>query len=197
MLYSVSAKWRSSGPWVYEARFNHAQTEKSIDTSEFILGVGRRLDKDQRPPDFSGGPERRDELTAYYGITIVNSFESETARAFSVEYRHAFRPALRGSVAWLSEGDAALIKRNGIVAQGWYEPSFSNDRFTLGLGLGLYVATDDYREDREGAFPSGVISLSASYHLGREWLARFTWNRVTSGYDRDTDVLMLGAGYRF
>ena len=197
VLYSLSAKWRGSGRWIYEARYNRVETEKSIDTSEFILGIGYRLDKDRPEPDMGAAAPRRDELTAYIGRTIVNSFESEQARAFSLEYRHAFTPSLRGSVAWLSEGDAALIKRNGIVAQAWYEPSFSGDRFTLGLGLGLYVATDDYREDREGAFPSGVITLSASYHLGREWLARFSWNRVTSNYDRDTDVLMLGAGYRF
>lgn len=197
LLYSLSAKWRGTGPWVYEARFNRAATENSIDTSAFLLGIGYRLDKDQRPVDFSAGPERRDEITVYYGLTIVNSFESETSRAFSVEYRHAFRPALRGSLAWLSEGDADLIRRSGIVAQGWYEPGFSADRFTLGLGLGLYLAVDDYREDREGTFPAGLITLSASYRIGREWLARFSWNRVTSSYDRDTDVLMLGAGYRF
>jgi len=111
--------------------------------------------------------------------------------------RYAFRPALRASVAWLSEGDAELIRRNGLVVQGWYEPSFSGDRFTLGLGLGVYIAIDDYREDREGAFPNGVITLTASYRVGRDWRARFSWNRVISNYDRDTDVLMLGAGYRF
>lgn len=197
VLYSLSAKWRGSGPWVYEARYNRVETEKSIDTSEFVLGIGYRLDKDQRPPQTGAHETRNDELTVYVGRTIVNSFESEQARAFSVEYRHAFTPSLRGSLAWLREGDAALIKRNGIVAQGWYEPGFSGERFTLGVGLGFYVATDDYREDREGAFPSGVITLSASYRIGREWLARFSWNRVTSSYDRDTDVLMLGAGYRF
>jgi len=197
VLYSVSAAWRTQGRLLYEVRFNRVETNHSIDTSEVLLGVGYRLDQDAAPFAPASANARRSELTVFAGRTIVNSFESEQATALSVEYRYAFRPALRASVAWLSEGDAELIRRNGLVVQGWYEPSFSGDRFTLGLGLGVYIAIDDYREDREGAFPNGVITLTASYRVGRDWRARFSWNRVISNYDRDTDVLMLGAGYRF
>ena len=39
--------------------------------------------------------------------------------------------------------------------------------------------------------------MTASYRIGREWTARFSWNRVLSNYDRDTDVLLFGVGYRF
>ena len=197
VLYSLSAKWRTQGRLLYEVRLNRVETEKSIDTTELLLGIGYRLDKDARPPEGASAPADRSELTVFVGRTIVNSNESEQATAVSVEYRYAFRPALRASVAWLSEGDAELIRRSGLVVQGWYEPSFSGDRFTLGLGLGLYIAVDDYREDREGAYPNGVITLTTSYRLGRDWRARFSWNRVISNYDRDTDVLMFGAGYRF
>lgn len=197
VLYSLSATWRTQGRMLYEVRFNRVETENSIDTSELLFGVGYRLDQDAAPFEPASAAAGRSELTVFVGRTIVNSFESEQATAFSVEYRYAFRPALRASIAWLSEGDAELIQRNGVVVQGWYEPSFSGDRFTLGLGLGLYIAIDDAREDREGAFPNAVITLTASYRVGRDWRARLSWNRVTSGYDRDTDVLMLGAGYRF
>jgi len=196
-LYSLSATWRTQGRLLYEVRLNRVQTGKSIDTTELLLGVGYRLDKDTAPIEPASAAAGRSELTVFVGRTIVNSYESEQASAFSVEYRYAFRPALRASIAWLTEGDAELIRRNGVVVQGWYEPGFSGDRFTLGLGLGLYLAIDDYREDREGLNPNGVITLSASYRLGRDWRARFSWNRVTSNYDRDTDVLMFGAGYRF
>jgi hypothetical protein len=197
VLYSVSATWRTQGRMLYEVRFNRVETNHSIDTSEVLLGVGYRLDQDPAPFAPASADASRSELTVFVGRTIVNSYESEQATAFSVEYKYAFRRALRASIAWLSEGDAELIRRNGLVVQGWYEPSFSGDRFTLGLGLGLYIAADDYREDREGAHPNGVITLSTSYRVGRDWRARFSWNRVISNYDRDTDVLMFGAGYRF
>ena len=39
--------------------------------------------------------------------------------------------------------------------------------------------------------------MTASYRIGREWTARFSWNRVLSHYDRDADVLLFGVGYRF
>src|SRR6478609_8116872 len=47
------------------------------------------------------------------------------------------------------------------------------------------------------AFVAGIFTMTASYRIGREWTARFSWNRVLSNYDRDADVLLFGVGYRF
>lgn len=44
---------------------------------------------------------------------------------------------------------------------------------------------------------SGIVSISASYRLSDRWLTRITWNRVVTRYDRDTDVIQAGLGYRF
>ena len=108
-----------------------------------------------------------------------------------------FRPGVPGSIAWLNEGDPRLIGRYGIVTQGWYEPSFSGDRFTLGVGLGLYIAVDEEREGDQDAFAAGILTMTTSYRVGRDWTARFTWSRVLSNYDRDTDISLFGLGYRF
>ena len=131
------------------------------------------------------------------GQTIVNSFESETSTARSLEYRHAFGPVFKGSVAWMNEGDARLIRRNGIVTQAWLEPSFSGDLFTLGIGLGLYIAVDSYHENDHGAFASGILTMTTTYRFGPNWIVRFSLNRIMTNYDRDTDILLFGAGYRF
>ena len=200
VLYSLSATWSTAGRWLYQARLDRVATKHSIDTTELLFGVGYKLDKDDASV-YRGSEARaaakRDEVTVLVGRTIVNSFESETDVASSIEYRHAFGPVYRGSIAWINEGDPRLIRRNGIVTQGWYEPSFSGDRFTLGIGIGLYIAVDEYREGDHGAFASGIFTMTASYRIGREWLARFSWNRILSNYDRDTDILLFGAGYRF
>ena len=42
-----------------------------------------------------------------------------------------------------------------------------------------------------------MVSLSARYRFTPQWHARVTWNRVFADYDRDTDVLLIGAGYKF
>jgi len=65
----------------------------------------------------------------------------------------------------------------------------------VGLGLGPYFALDrstDY-EPRVQA----LIGTTFSYHFAHGWAARITWNRVSSNYDRDSDIITAGIGYRF
>jgi hypothetical protein len=198
-ISSVSATWRNAGtPWFYQLRIDRVETKHNLDTLMVVAGVGYRLEQDG---SFAGNSawnaaqSRRDELVLLAGQTIVNSFESQSAFAKSLEYRHGFGPVLRGSLSWIGEGDARLSRRNGVVAQVWLEPSFLNDRFTIGLGLGPYFAVDGYRPaDREVL---GLLSTTFSYHFARGWVGRFTWHRSVSGYDRDSDILLFGAGYRF
>jgi hypothetical protein len=200
---SVALVWgEPSSRWFYQLRLDRVTTRDSLDTTSLLAGVGYRLEQDgaslQRESQASGAAPHDDEIALLLGQTIVNSFESETSNlARSIEYRHAFGTYLRGSLAWIDEGDARLIRRSGILAQLWLEPSFAHDRFTLGAGLGSYLAVDAYRPDGHGRFNSGVVTLTASYHLDRRWSARFSWNRIVSHYDRDTDIILLGAAYRF
>jgi len=198
-LYSVAATWRArSSPWFYQLRANHIETPHNLDTTSLLLGVGYRLDQDgsfKHNATTDGWLRRNDEIDAMVGQTIVNSFESQNSTAKSFDYRHEFSPVLRGSVSWLNEGDARLIRRDGLVVQGWFEPSFYEDRFTLGLGYGAYFALDEYHSERRKV--QGILGTTFSYHVGRGWVARLTWQRIVSTYDRDSDILLLGAGYRF
>ncbi len=110
-------------------------------------------------------------------------------------YRHAFGRVLRASFGWIYEGDARLIRRDGVVLQGWLEPAFENDRFTLGIGYGGYFAVDRYRRGEKDLL--SILGTTASYRLGRHWLGRFEWQRVASRHSRDSDIVLLGLGYRF
>ena len=107
----------------------------------------------------------------------------------------AFGPVVRASIGWLNEGDARLIRRDGVVVQGWLEPSFYRDRFTIGVGYGAYLAVDRYRPDKRDLM--GILSTTASYHVAPYWVARFSWHRIVSRNDRDSDIILLGAGYLF
>jgi hypothetical protein len=195
MVYSLTATWHAgSSPWLYQLRADRVVLSHGIDTSRLTAGVGYRLQRDLQR---AGESARNTEATLYLGKTIVNSLESQTATAHSAELRHTFGPLLRGSVAWLDENDAQLVKRQGLVLQAWLEPSFQRERLSLGIGYGPYIASDDQRRDRNGLFGSGLLTLTASLRLTERWLARMSWNRVISRYDRDTDVILLGVGYRF
>ncbi len=43
----------------------------------------------------------------------------------------------------------------------------------------------------------GILGTTFSYNIGRGFLARLTWQRIVSTYDRDSDIILLGIGYRF
>jgi hypothetical protein len=196
VLYSLSATWRTQGRLLYQARLDRVEARHSIDVTSLAFGVGYKLDQDGELVT-RGSASLRDEVTLFAGRTIVNSLESEGAVATGVEYRHAFNGVLRGTVAWMNEGDSRLVGRNGIVTQAWLEPGFSGDRFTLGIGFGVYFAEDRRREGDDSAVASGILTMTASYRFGRDWTGRLSWNRVVSSYDRDTDVIVFGVGYRF
>ena len=198
VLYSASVTWRASGRLFYEARLGHVETRHSIDTTDVLLGVGWKLTEDASPEAPARDPApARDEVTVFAGRTIVNSLESEGALAKALEYRHAFGPWLRGTLAWMDEGDARLVRRDGAVAQAWLEPGFSGDRFTLGVGFGAYFAEDRRADGDDRTAVSPIVTLTASARLGGRWTGRVSWNRVVSDDDRDSDVIVLGLGYRF
>jgi hypothetical protein len=82
-----------------------------------------------------------------------------------------------------------------VLAQAWLEPSFGDDRWTMGLGYGAYFAVDDYHPEPRHVLP--ILTTTLSYNVTRKWTGRFEWHRVISNYDRDSDIFLLGVGYRF
>jgi hypothetical protein len=197
VIYSLAAIWRMpSSRLTWQLRVNHVETRNNLDTTMVVAGIGYALDQDA---SFAGATSshapRAGEVTVLAGQTIVNSFESQNALARGVEVRYAFGPVLRGSVAWLNEGDARLLRRDGLVAQLWLEPSFSGDRFTLGIGFGPYLAVDRYQEG--GRRTLGLLGTTASYRIGAEFVARLSFLRSVSRNDRDSDIILLGLGWRF
>lgn len=207
VLASVAATWYvNGGPWMLQARFNRAQTPESIKTNTLLIGVGYQLDRgDRGGPDVSP-PSRTDnvtqnELTVFLGQTIVNTFDSQTSFAKAVEYRRGLAHYVAGSLSYINEGENSALRRNGMAAQLWLERGFFHDALTLGVGAGPYYAIDLSERGRaSGDDPSrwsGLLTMSASYRLSQHWLTRFSWNRTVTGYDRDTDVFLLGLGYRF
>jgi len=198
-IASAAATWREPGSrWLYQVRVDRVIANTAFDTTQLLAGVGYRFDQDGSFTSNSIAREiavRRNEFVLMTGRTVINSFESQTARATSVEYRHAFGPVVRGSIGWIIEGDARLARRNGIVAQGWLEPSFYRDRFTLGVGAGGYFAIDP--DHARGPSVLVILGTTFSYHFAHGWIGRVTWHRVSSNYDRDSDIFLAGLGYRF
>lgn len=200
-ISSVGLAWYGGGRWRFHLRANRIEAHDGIDTTMVLLGAGYRLDGPDEPGPGGTAAPAANELAVLGGRTILNSFASETSAAFAAEYRRRLGAFVDWTAGWLHEGGNGIIRRNGLTTQLWLVRDFPAASLTLGAGGGAYVALD--RENRTAGGPgddertSGLVTLGASYRIDPHWSARFSWNRVVTRYDRDTDVILLGAGYRF
>ncbi len=85
--------------------------------------------------------------------------------------------------------------------------TFLKSRISVGIGIGVYVYIDNKHPGASRQLPVGVsintpalaplISPTFAVHLSDNWLIRVVWDRVMTNYNRDSDVFLLGAGYRW
>lgn len=206
VLMSVRAAYYTSRRWIAQLQLNRAQVFSGPSTTSVMFGVGYQLDAPDTPGprDYAAGragPVTHNEVTAMLGETILNSERSPSALGGSLEYRRGVAKYLDWTATYLYEGSKKSIRRNGIASQLWLTRAFLDDRLTLAVGAGAYF-TIDQRNIHDEPGPgdgriAGLVSMSASYRISRRWLTRITWNRVVTRYNRDTDVIQAGVGYRF
>jgi hypothetical protein len=142
--------------------------------------------------------DRYQEVMVYSGTTIQNSFNSETARNFMVEYRDAFWPHGAWSVSLISEGDTTQMRREGLAAQFWLTRAFAGRHVELEMAAGPYftrVVLMDAEPSRIVWTTSAKITVGAGFRIDNELCLRLHWNRILTSYNRDTDVLDVGLGY--
>ncbi|MBT0666577.1 hypothetical protein KI809_19890 [Geobacter pelophilus] len=197
IIASVAATWYVKD-WLFQLRTNWAGVGGSFDTVSTLAGIGYRLDTSPASPAIrSSTPNTDNEITAYLGQSIVNSFNSESNLASGVEYRRSLVQYIDWSVGWLYEGNNHLVRRNGITSELWGVRNFWGDRFSLSAGGGIYFTVDHYAGKISHKPLSGIITMSGSYRLHGPWGVRASWNRILTHYDRDADVLLGGISYCF
>jgi hypothetical protein len=201
VISSASTNYQFSKRWSIELRANRILTKKSIDTTSVLLGVGYTYDASVLPGSAEGEAAwesdraKPNEISAFVGRTFVNNFESETAKAFQIDYRRNVARNIDWTAGILREGAPGPINRTGVMTEIWGMRTLLHDRAAIGIGLGPYLAYDS--KDNGSTRLSGVVSITGSLKLPGNLIARATWHRVATRYDRDTDVFLLGAGYRW
>lgn len=202
---SLSAAWTTDRRWFFFIQSNIIDTSRSIGTVSLMAGIGWHLD-DSLASDHavdSSVIESRllNEFAFLGGWTIVNSRDSEHATSFMLEYRRNLRDHFDWSISYLNEGNPGPVKRDGMLAQLWLVEYFFHSHLELGIAMGPYVSLDRHRNPESGdnndPVVVGMITLGAAYEFLPRWTARLTWNRIATKYDRDTDVLLGGIGFRF
>jgi hypothetical protein len=206
-IASFDAAYYMGKRWVSRLQVNRTWTPSTtVDTWNFLLGVGYQL----TAPDVPGPrpeaaeqaePTTRNEITAYVGQTVVNSFNSQNSVAAALEYRRGLSRYFDVSLSFLYEGNPDLVRRAGFILQGWFGRAFFDGRLALAVGVGPYFAVDTQNNaaasDQGSGTVAGMITPSVSYRFARHWDGRFSWNRTFTTYNKDTDVFLFGLGYRF
>ena len=205
-MMSLAATWYTDSPLLLQLRTNLVLGAGNVKTLSAVAGFGWQLESPPTPgpvsrPTPQGKRSLRNEISLFSGRTIVNSFSSEHSLAAGVEYRRALLPYLDGTIGWLYEGDNRLLRRHGLITQVWAVHDFLHDRLSLGVGAGVYFALDHYSDTSfskgKSRALSAIATFTGSVRLTPHWQVRTSWNRIVTNYNRDTDVIMAGIGYRF
>jgi hypothetical protein len=199
-LLSLSVQVPVSRDWALELRANQALGFSGDRTLAILGGVRVRLGavQGEAPPAGSeaGGA---DELAAYSGRTLLNSFATEKTGPFGARdlaYRRCLGPHADVTLAYCDEGGIDGVNRAGVVAQGWITERGACNDLLVGFGLGPYVG-------RESVGPVSTRRTSLQYSmlaglpLAAHWSGRVLWNRTLGQNQRDTDMFLGGLAYGF
>ncbi len=199
-LFSAGAKWHFEKRSYMEVRVNHAKTHGEGDSNSILVGLGYELQN--VPSSERRKTERAGDrlLMVQTGQAIVNSFESERAQAYGIEYRDTVTQNLEWSVTALNECRIGLVQRRGVAGQLWLLRPLT-DRTVLELGGGGYLMRDRINRDSVTE-PSKthlvpIVTLGARYRLSPLWRAQLSFSRVVTDYHRDSDILLVGVGRLF
>ena len=205
-IFSLAATWHTESRWLLQLRSSYIATDDSFDSLTTVFGIGYEFASPRETSSTKEtSPQRAvgttNEITLFAGQAIVNSFDSQHATAAALEYRCTLLPYLEWTAGFLYEGDNPLLKRYGLTTQVWAVREFLHEMLSLGVGGGAYLAFEHDPGQEVGTGKSSalaaLLTFSASYRLNPPWYLRASWNRVITDYDRDTDVILGGVGYRF
>lgn len=204
-LFSAGA-WYFAGPqspWVGMLELNRTARGDEPQTQSILAGLGFRMGKPLTESSLSTDVEVQDihqSVDFYYGTAIRNSFQSETASAYQVEYRRNFRPTWEWSLGYCSEGNLGPIRREGLVSQAWYGGWFMDQRLHLAFGAGAYLnrigeSDSSGKVEDHDVRISPRVTLSIQYRPTAHGLISLAWNRTGTSFDEDSDVIVGGIGY--
>lgn len=208
LIVSFSATAYFSDRWFSRFMINRISPTNDIKVNTAAVGIGFWFGRDKKPTPGKLGDAANEhdyvtenEFTVFAGQSVVNTLFSAKAFAYALEYRRGVMPHLDWTASFIYEGDPQIVRRNGFATQIWPVNTFFNQRIAVGLGVGPYVFIDRrHPVNRAQRIPVSVaplVSLTFSVRLSEQWLVRTVWDRVVSNYNRDSDIFLVGLGYRW
>ena len=129
----------------------------------------------------------RSQLDGMVGRVVSNSFHSEDSAAQALSVHTKISRHFAASLSYTLAHDVPLDWHSGAVIQLWAETPLTR-AFSAGVGRGVFVTSDK---------SNAAASNAASHPAGIFGVARAIWHRVATRDDSDTDIVLVGVGYRF
>ncbi|MDO8738039.1 MAG: hypothetical protein Q7J17_03570 [Candidatus Deferrimicrobium sp.] len=205
-VYSFAATYYTGRPWFAQVAVNHIHPESDLNSNIYLVGVGYRLWEEAASPSGPGEGDHPAKTTGYevmpfLGQVVVNRPDNDPGIGSGIEFRIGIDKHLDWTATWLNEDVPGTFHRAGLGTQIWLVDAFLARRITLGFGAGLYSFVDREPPSDSGAGSrldiAGLLTVTTSYRFSDRWFTRFNWNRVMSNDSRDTDLFLLGLGYRW
>lgn len=205
-VYSLAATYYTEKPWFAQVAINHIHPESDFNSNTYLVGVGYRLWEEAASPSGPrevGRPAKTTgyEVMPFLGQVVVTRPDNDPGIGSGIEFRMGIDEHLDWTVTWLNEDVPGTFHRAGLGTQIWLVDAFLARRITLGFGAGLYSFVDREPPPDSGASSrldiAGLLTVTTSYRFSDHWFTRFNWNRVMSNDSRDTDLFLLGLGYRW
>jgi hypothetical protein len=204
-IVSLAGTGYLSNRTFYRLELSHIIPVHQMQVNTATLGIGYWFGRNDKPTpgEFGHGPDDKttitgNELTVFVGQSVVNTFFSQSARAYALEYRRGLIRHVDWTASLIYEGNPEIVRRSGLATQVWAVNHFFQDRVTVGIGLGPYIYIDrKHPADAGNINPAAITplaSLTLSEHLSGPWNLRLVVDRVTSSYNRDADIFLLGLG---
>lgn len=205
-VYSLAATYYMDSPWFAQLAINHIHPESDLNSNTYMIGVGYRLWREAEPAHRSAEAHRPVKTTGYevmplLGQVVVNRPDNDIGIGSGIEFRMGIDDHIDWTVSWLNEDVPGTFHRSGIGTQVWLVDTFLARPITLGFGAGVYSFVDREPTPDSGGRSrldiAGLLTLTTSCRFSERWFSRVNWNRVMSNDSRDTDMFLLGIGYRW
>lgn len=190
---------------------NSVNPTSDVKIESFDFGVGIWLAHIPKFPigttaDLSGDSDETtlptgNELTVFGGFSVENALTGEHRYAWAVEYRKGFWPYVDASLSYFDETNLQITRKRGIGTQLWARNAFVHNRYTIGVGAGVYTAVGSRQQFGTAQYFTPIVapffSQTVSYNFNEHADIRITWNRVTGYSAADADVVFFGLGFRW
>jgi hypothetical protein len=183
-------------------RLNQVVTQEKYDTTSEDFGFGYRFaslikSAEDYDADGHGTSSGRWEIDGLLGQRIANTNDSEAGLAEAIDVRFQLSEHFLASASLLTGQDTKLDWRAGFTVELWLEQHLT-PRFTVAAGAGAFIVSEDdnLTDAQSPSNVEAVVSVSLGFAITPRWIARCVWHRLGTGDDHDSDIWLLGMGYK-